>query len=124
MVQSEWKSQRSHSMLMIIHFLVPECVSEPGKTACEEIGGDCVTERDGYYYVSSLCVALGVFSLVFYIIPTARRLQCTWSILMVALTEVMPNLYSTTCKQMEGELELVDCESLEQYLMMNSTNRM
>ena len=70
---------------MSIHFPVPECVSEPGKKACAEMGGDCVTERDGYYYVSSLCVALGVVSLVFYIIPTARRLQGVWSILIVAL---------------------------------------
>ncbi|KAF8588471.1 MFS general substrate transporter [Ramaria rubella] len=52
-----------------------ECVSEPGKKACELVGGNCITERDGYYYVSSICVALGVLSLVFYIIPTARRLQ-------------------------------------------------
>ncbi|KAF8491293.1 acetyl-coenzyme A transporter 1-domain-containing protein [Gautieria morchelliformis] len=55
--------------------LARECLSESGKKACEKAGGDCVIERDGYYYVSSMCVAIGVVSLVVYIIPTARRLQ-------------------------------------------------
>lgn len=52
-----------------------ECVSEHGKQACEFIGGECITERDGYYIVSTICVVVGVISLIFYIVPTARRLQ-------------------------------------------------
>jgi len=52
-----------------------ECVSEHGKKACADQEGKCVMERDGYYYVSSICVALGIVTLIFYIIPTARRLQ-------------------------------------------------
>jgi Acetyl-coenzyme A transporter 1 len=75
-------------MSMNFCFAALECVSEPGKKACEEIGGDCVTQRDGYYYVSSICVAIGVVSLVVYVIPTARRLQCTWSMLIAIFTEI------------------------------------
>jgi len=52
-----------------------ECVSEHGKKACSDLSGECVTERDGYYWVSSICVAIGVVTLLVYIIPTARRLQ-------------------------------------------------
>jgi hypothetical protein len=52
-----------------------ECVSEHGKDVCSEIGGKCITERDGYYYVSAICMSFGVLFLVFYIIPTARKLQ-------------------------------------------------
>jgi len=52
-----------------------ECISEPGKLACLELGGTCVTERDGYYYVSSLCVAVGAVFLMVYITATATRLQ-------------------------------------------------
>lgn len=59
-----------------------ECVSEHGKKACEDLQGKCVMERDGYYYVSSICVALGIVTLIFYIIPTARRLQ-GWFLLVL-----------------------------------------
>ncbi|KAJ7693586.1 acetyl-coenzyme A transporter 1-domain-containing protein [Mycena rosella] len=52
-----------------------ECVSDHGKAACAEIGGDCITETDGYYMVSGLCMAFGVAFLVLYIMPTARKLQ-------------------------------------------------
>ncbi|KAF8746264.1 hypothetical protein AX14_000062 [Amanita brunnescens Koide BX004] len=52
-----------------------ECVSEHGKAQCHELNGKCVTERDGYYIVSGICMAFGVAFLLGYIIPTARRLQ-------------------------------------------------
>ncbi|KAI6045025.1 acetyl-coenzyme A transporter 1-domain-containing protein [Pisolithus marmoratus] len=52
-----------------------ECVSEFGKEQCSNIGGECVTEQDGYYYVSAICVIFGVFFFIGYIIPTAHRLQ-------------------------------------------------
>ncbi len=42
---------------------------------CSDIGGTCITERDGYFITTGLCLALGVISLVTFIIPTARRLQ-------------------------------------------------
>ena len=42
---------------------------------CSDIGGTCITERDGYFITTGLCLALGVISLVIFIIPTARRLQ-------------------------------------------------
>ncbi|KAI0651429.1 MFS general substrate transporter [Trametes meyenii] len=52
-----------------------ECVSEHGKTACTELGGECVTEQDGYYIVSAICLGFGVLSVIFFLIPTARKLQ-------------------------------------------------
>jgi len=52
-----------------------ECVSEHGKAVCADIGGECITERDGYYLVSALCMTFGVGFLLIYIMPTARRLQ-------------------------------------------------
>ncbi|KAF9787012.1 MFS general substrate transporter [Thelephora terrestris] len=52
-----------------------ECVSDQGKSLCESMSGQCVTTQDGYYYVSAICMGLGVLTLVLYIIPTARRLE-------------------------------------------------
>ncbi|KAG1755060.1 acetyl-coenzyme A transporter 1 [Suillus paluster] len=52
-----------------------ECVSDHGKEVCTDINGECITERDGYYYVSAICMTFGVLFLGFYIIPTARKLQ-------------------------------------------------
>jgi hypothetical protein len=52
-----------------------ECVSEQGKARCSSIGGTCITERDGYYITTGLCLGLGVIVLVAFIIPTARKLQ-------------------------------------------------
>ncbi|KIY45232.1 MFS general substrate transporter [Fistulina hepatica ATCC 64428] len=52
-----------------------ECVSEHGKAQCSSLGGECVTETDGYYIVSAVCMAFGIVFLVGYIIPTARKLQ-------------------------------------------------
>ncbi|KAF8609359.1 MFS general substrate transporter [Ceratobasidium sp. AG-I] len=52
-----------------------ECVSDHGKAVCTELGGTCVTERDGYYIVSCICIALGASILLFYIWPAAKKLQ-------------------------------------------------
>ncbi|EIW65052.1 MFS general substrate transporter [Trametes versicolor FP-101664 SS1] len=52
-----------------------ECVSEHGKLACTDLGGECVTEQDGYYIVSAICLGFGVLSVLFFLIPTARKLQ-------------------------------------------------
>ncbi|KAH9959453.1 acetyl-coenzyme A transporter 1-domain-containing protein [Russula dissimulans] len=52
-----------------------ECVSERGKARCSDIGGTCITERDGYYITTGLCLGLGVITLVAFILPTARKLQ-------------------------------------------------
>ncbi|KAG2044232.1 acetyl-coenzyme A transporter 1-domain-containing protein [Suillus americanus] len=64
--------KEAHSELLV---KATECVSDHGKEVCSDIGGKCITERDGYYYVSALCMSFGVLFLVFYIIPTARKLQ-------------------------------------------------
>ncbi|KAF9183425.1 hypothetical protein BGZ51_004043 [Haplosporangium sp. Z 767] len=51
------------------------CASEPGKSLCTELNGECLMQRDGYYYVSSLCVTIGSLLLVIYIAPTIRYLE-------------------------------------------------
>ena len=50
-------------------------MSEHGKAACTNLGGQCVTEQDGYYIVSALCVGFGLLSVLFFLIPTAKKLQ-------------------------------------------------
>ncbi|KAF5356065.1 hypothetical protein D9756_004015 [Leucocoprinus leucothites] len=52
-----------------------ECVSEHGKALCKDINGECITETDGYYVVSAICMLFGLVFLVAFIIPTARKLQ-------------------------------------------------
>ncbi|XP_006454580.1 hypothetical protein AGABI2DRAFT_189835 [Agaricus bisporus var. bisporus H97] len=52
-----------------------ECVSDRGKALCQDISGNCVTEVDGYYVVSAICLLFGLVFLVVYIIPIARKLQ-------------------------------------------------
>jgi hypothetical protein len=60
----------------IFSILVFSCANEPGKSLCHELNGECVIQRDGYYYVSSLCVLVGSMLLVAYIAPTIRYLEC------------------------------------------------
>ncbi|KAJ7641763.1 MFS general substrate transporter [Roridomyces roridus] len=55
--------------------LATECVSKAGKKLCADIGGECLVIRDGYYFVSTACLAFGVIFMVLYTIPTAWRLQ-------------------------------------------------
>lgn len=52
-----------------------ECVSDHGKALCAELGGKCVTERDGYYATSSICIIIGAILLITFVQPAARRLQ-------------------------------------------------
>ncbi|KAN0129644.1 MFS general substrate transporter [Lactarius tabidus] len=52
-----------------------ECVSEQGKDACSAAGGQCIMERDGYYTTTGICIALGIFFTLAYILPTVRKLQ-------------------------------------------------
>jgi len=54
---------------------VQDCISEAGKQRCASLGGDCLMEVDGYYAVSSICIAIGAVLLVTYIWPAAKRLQ-------------------------------------------------
>ncbi|KAF7329223.1 hypothetical protein MKEN_00182900 [Mycena kentingensis (nom. inval.)] len=52
-----------------------ECRTQAGKALCAATNGTCITTRDGYYPVTILCMAFGLLFLVFYTIPTVRRLQ-------------------------------------------------
>ncbi|KAG0294852.1 hypothetical protein BGZ96_000341 [Linnemannia gamsii] len=51
------------------------CASEPGKSLCQEMKGDCLMQQDGYYYVNSVCVTIGAILLFTYIAPTIRYLE-------------------------------------------------
>ncbi len=42
---------------------------------CNDINGECITETDGYYVVSIICMTFGILFLFGFIIPTARKLQ-------------------------------------------------
>jgi len=52
-----------------------ECVSEQGRDVCSAAGGQCIMERDGYYTTTIICLSLGLFFMLAYILPTARKLQ-------------------------------------------------
>ena len=67
----------AHSTDPDFDFVGRECVSDHGKAACADLGGVCRTERDGYYWVSTLCIATGAMVLLFFVQPAARKLQCT-----------------------------------------------
>ncbi|OCF44069.1 hypothetical protein I317_02022 [Kwoniella heveanensis CBS 569] len=57
------------------HSYASECISEHGKNACSAAGGECVVLRDGYYIMSTVCVALGAVLLISFILPTVKRLS-------------------------------------------------
>ncbi|KAI0344059.1 MFS general substrate transporter [Trametopsis cervina] len=64
-----------HQEALSLTLNAAECVSDHGKAACADLGGECITERDGYYIVSGICLALGVLSVIFFMIPVGRKLQ-------------------------------------------------
>ncbi|PWN50861.1 hypothetical protein IE53DRAFT_386828 [Violaceomyces palustris] len=52
-----------------------ECTSDLGKAACSAASGICEIQRDGYYWTSTICVLIGLTTLILYIIPACKRLQ-------------------------------------------------
>lgn len=62
-------------LLATVDVAARECVSEHGKALCVELGGTCKTTRDGYYWISSVCIALGGIVLYLYVQPAGLRLQ-------------------------------------------------
>lgn len=81
-----------------------ECVSERGKEVCAEINGECVTEQDGYYYISGICMIFGVLFLIAYIIPTARRLQGELEQSWRRITRMLTGPTSQYCQCIGGGL--------------------
>lgn len=51
------------------------CVQAEEKHRCENGGGSCVIERDGYNYVNVLCVIFGIVTFWGFIRPAALKLQ-------------------------------------------------
>ncbi|CAG8442163.1 1317_t:CDS:10 [Diversispora eburnea] len=50
------------------------CVTELEKSLCNERGGTCVVERDGYYIASVACIVIGTIFFMF-ILPQIKKLQ-------------------------------------------------
>ena len=84
------------------HLLAVECVSEQGKSHCSDIGGTCITERDGYYITNGLCVGLGIIAVVTYVIPTARKLQGEFLLTVLALHRVSYIFRVKRCRSQSG----------------------
>ena len=57
-----------------------ECISEQGKADCIAARGHCGVQRDGYYIMSFVCIALGASLLVGFILPTVKRLQGKYAV--------------------------------------------
>ena len=77
----EWYLVLLPSLIVTYSPVVAECVSEHGKSKCAALNGQCVVERDGYYWVSGFGFIFGIAFLFGYIAPTARKLQGEWNFL-------------------------------------------
>jgi hypothetical protein len=51
------------------------CASRKEAPQCTALSGTCVTERDGYFYVGSICASLGILLLLLFIRPAILYLQ-------------------------------------------------
>ena len=85
-------------------------MSEHGKAACQNLGGECVTERDGYYTVSAFCITFAVIFLLAYIIPTGKRLQCKLCLGPWGVTTRLTLFASTADEQMACDVLLRERE--------------
>lgn len=50
-------------------------MTEVAKTACQKLGGSCLTQQDGYYYAGTICVLLGISLLVLHVKPAILKIQ-------------------------------------------------
>ncbi|KAI9101936.1 acetyl-coenzyme A transporter 1 [Phlyctochytrium arcticum] len=52
------------------------CITDPQKTHCiDDLGGQCIVARDGFYFVGIISVVLGLFTCLFIIRPQVLWLQ-------------------------------------------------
>jgi hypothetical protein len=79
------------------------CVNDPGRHLCNELGGHCIIQRDGYYIMNVVCVALGAFSLIYYILPTVKRLQGEYRYIYVIVRTGTDVSLSFTHERVEGQ---------------------
>jgi hypothetical protein len=85
------------------------------------MSGQCVTEQDGYYYVSAICITLGVLTCVLYIIPTAKRLEGEPRSPASGFDELLMHLCSAACDQVAGVLCIVTYAA-QQHIISLSYN--
>jgi len=71
------------------------------------MNGQCVVMQDGYYYVSAICITLGVLACVLYIIPTAKRLEGEPHSPATGVDELLTRLCSIACGQMASGLCII-----------------
>ncbi|RIB10760.1 acetyl-coenzyme A transporter 1 [Gigaspora rosea] len=51
------------------------CITDEEKANCKSSGGTCIVNQDGYFFVSNVCVSVGFFLLVVFILPQIKQLQ-------------------------------------------------
>lgn len=87
------------------------CITDEEKANCKSNGGTCIVNQDGYFFVSNVCVSVGFFLLVVFILPQIKHLQCKFKFLFYLfrafyLTNINQHLacflYSIAAKSMEG----------------------
>lgn len=119
-VSSKSGTRNSISCPLTLDLAGRECVSDHGKAACAELGGTCLTERDGYYWVSTLCILAGVAILVSFVQPVARRLQgafdgpCSEAI-SGQLADALPSPSAPACGmagEEDGPIEVAESRSI------------
>lgn len=68
-----------------------------------------MTERDGYFIVSGVCLGLGLISIIFHMIPTARKLQGTSRAFAVRHASTDWVFRSAAYEQVEGVFIVYGC---------------
>jgi hypothetical protein len=51
------------------------CTDQKAKDLCTKMSGTCSYQKDGYYFVNSLCISFGLITLLFYILPKVQELE-------------------------------------------------
>jgi PAT family acetyl-CoA transporter-like MFS transporter 1 len=52
-----------------------KCSDDKSKILCQSLSGKCTLKYDGYYFVNTACVTIGIITLLFWIKPAIRRLE-------------------------------------------------
>jgi hypothetical protein len=84
-----------------------------------------MTERDGYYAMSAICIAVGIALLVTFVLPTARRLQrelLSATCIYTAVTGLDDFAFRIADVCLEGEDSTIKCSNPAQRLHQHTHN--
>ena len=81
------------------------------------MGGQCIIERDGYYWISGVCVTFGLIFLVGFIIPTARKLQCGCYYEIVMTARFSRFVFRASDFKMESKDVIIDLPRLSAFTL-------